>query len=348
MEFDRSDSIALPQKHHSAAQLQLAKWTFQDVDELEQGLKFLGSRPTQLTCGKLQANLTLLRHQDLQITFANCQQSLRVWGLKPVGTLRFYITPAITYRSPCSHGFFVCPNTIFGFDATRETNIVLPENHQGIVISIAQNVFESYANLMGRFDLDHQFLKQNLVRVKPEAIAPLKQYLQQIHHLINQNPTFFRQEVTQTSFLQTFIPLLISSLESTCTEPKTISTAQRIKLLKQVEEHGMTNLHHPVTLRELCQAIGCRERMLFYRFQELFGMGPIAYLKFLRLNQVYKALKVAEPDSCTVIDVATTYGFWSMNHFSRDYKRMFGELPSETLKRTHFSGLTNNLALSLE
>jgi AraC family ethanolamine operon transcriptional activator len=31
-------------------------------------------------------------------------------------------------------------------------------------------------------------------------------------------------------------------------------------------------------------------------------------------------------------DVAARWGFWHFSQFSADYRRMFGELPSETLR----------------
>ncbi|UCG61547.1 MAG: helix-turn-helix domain-containing protein [Candidatus Zixiibacteriota bacterium] len=35
----------------------------------------------------------------------------------------------------------------------------------------------------------------------------------------------------------------------------------------------------------------------------------------------------------TIADVANHWGFWHMGQFSADYRRLFGELPLETLRR---------------
>jgi AraC family ethanolamine operon transcriptional activator len=34
-----------------------------------------------------------------------------------------------------------------------------------------------------------------------------------------------------------------------------------------------------------------------------------------------------------VVDVANRWGFWHMGQLAADYRRQFGELPSETLRR---------------
>jgi AraC family ethanolamine operon transcriptional activator len=33
-----------------------------------------------------------------------------------------------------------------------------------------------------------------------------------------------------------------------------------------------------------------------------------------------------------VQDIAARWGFWHLSHFANDYRRMFGELPSETAR----------------
>ena len=77
------------------------------------------------------------------------------------------------------------------------------------------------------------------------------------------------------------------------------------------------------------------ERTLQYAFKELLGMTPVAYLTRLRLHRVRQALRTATLASTTVTREALRWGFWHFGHFSSDYKRQFGELPSQTLKRVH-------------
>ena len=62
------------------------------------------------------------------------------------------------------------------------------------------------------------------------------------------------------------------------------------------------------------------------------GLSPKAYLKARRLNAVRRELLQDEAAVSTIFDMASSWGFWHMGQFGRDYKDMFGELPSETLK----------------
>jgi AraC family ethanolamine operon transcriptional activator len=51
------------------------------------------------------------------------------------------------------------------------------------------------------------------------------------------------------------------------------------------------------------------------------------------LNQVRRQLQMRRSDKIKIADVANDWGFWHMGQFAKDYRRMFGELPSDTLAR---------------
>lgn len=53
----------------------------------------------------------------------------------------------------------------------------------------------------------------------------------------------------------------------------------------------------------------------------------------MRLNRVRRELKTERPRFDSVQEAAARWGFWHLSHFSAEYKTMFGELPSDTLRR---------------
>jgi len=108
----------------------------------------------------------------------------------------------------------------------------------------------------------------------------------------------------------------------------------RHQLMKQAEEMILETLARPWTVHDLCTALHVSERTLRYSFQEYFGMSPMIYLKVQRLNGVRRQLKASRADQVTVTDIAIQWGFWHMGQFAKDYKKMFGECPSETLRRS--------------
>ena len=86
-------------------------------------------------------------------------------------------------------------------------------------------------------------------------------------------------------------------------------------------------------IREVCRAAGVSWRTLDYAFREIFGVTPKQYLQATRLSGARKEL-CRNGLAVKITDVAAEWGFWHMGKFAADYRRQFGELPSETLRRT--------------
>jgi len=98
-----------------------------------------------------------------------------------------------------------------------------------------------------------------------------------------------------------------------------------------VEQHERDCL----SVEQLATAAGVSERTLRDAFLKYFGVPPVQYLNRRALHQVRKALLVADPSVATVTEVATQFGVWQFGRLARDYRLLFGELPSETLRRIH-------------
>jgi AraC family ethanolamine operon transcriptional activator len=86
-----------------------------------------------------------------------------------------------------------------------------------------------------------------------------------------------------------------------------------------------------ISLDGLCREVCTSRRSLIQGFQDHLGMGPMAFLKLQRLHGVRQTLLAADPQGTTIAVVAARYGFHSAGHFARDYRLLFGELPSLTL-----------------
>lgn len=112
-------------------------------------------------------------------------------------------------------------------------------------------------------------------------------------------------------------------------QPTTPPLSSRSRLVGQAEEFMRAHLRNPVGTIDLCATLGVSDRTLRQAFQERYGMGPMVYYKALRLNAVRAALKKTEAN--TVAVVARSWGFHHLGNFAADYRRAFGERPSETV-----------------
>jgi AraC family ethanolamine operon transcriptional activator len=105
-----------------------------------------------------------------------------------------------------------------------------------------------------------------------------------------------------------------------------------LQVVSRARDYIEANPDRPVTVLDLCQRTFTSRRTLQYCFTQVIGMSPAAYLKVVRLNGLHRDL-MNSGGARTIGDIAARWGFWHLSQLSVDYKRLFGELPSETVKR---------------
>ena len=106
-----------------------------------------------------------------------------------------------------------------------------------------------------------------------------------------------------------------------------------MKLVRHVEDYLKAAGDRPPHISEICLELRSSRRSLHRAFNEVFGIGPVTFLRQKRLCAVHSVLKRSSPDTTTVAEVAIERGFIELGRFSQYYRMMFGEYPSQTLGR---------------
>jgi AraC-like DNA-binding protein len=106
-----------------------------------------------------------------------------------------------------------------------------------------------------------------------------------------------------------------------------------VTVISKLEEFLAANRSEPIYLREICGAAGVSETTLRRCCHDHLGMGPVHYLWLRRMHLARVALLRADAATATVTGIATDHGFWKLGRFSVEYRKLFGELPSASLRR---------------
>jgi AraC family ethanolamine operon transcriptional activator len=107
----------------------------------------------------------------------------------------------------------------------------------------------------------------------------------------------------------------------------------RNRIIQRALELLEDNVAKAISIRDLCVQTGVSERTLRNVFLEQFGVGPIRLLQARRMCAVRAELLQASPGGVRISEVARRYGVWDLSTFGQHYKQLFGELPSQTLRR---------------
>jgi AraC family ethanolamine operon transcriptional activator len=108
--------------------------------------------------------------------------------------------------------------------------------------------------------------------------------------------------------------------------------SNRERLVGRAEEYMRAHLEVPLSVLDLCRELDVSARTLHYAFQEVRGLSPMAYFQACRLNAVRQELKAVPAGTATVREIAQRWGCWHSGEFAAAYRRLFGELPSQTFR----------------
>ncbi len=133
---------------------------------------------------------------------------------------------------------------------------------------------------------------------------------------------------------QAFLACLIEGLPSNYAEEILYQTdgafARHVhKARTFIESH----LDEDIKLGDIANATGVCPRLLQKAFSYHCGCSPMRFVTLARLHQVRQELTQASTNT-KIVDVMMQYQFTQGGKFAKEYHQLFGEKPSETLKRS--------------
>lgn len=111
------------------------------------------------------------------------------------------------------------------------------------------------------------------------------------------------------------------------------TSARTLRVFKRAREYIHHGLADGISIVALCRATGVSRRSLECVFRSVIGMGPGNYVRTLQLNHIRRDLMSNANVEVSIGVIAARHGIWHWSRFSRDYRLLFGELPSQTRLR---------------
>jgi AraC family transcriptional regulator, ethanolamine operon transcriptional activator len=132
---------------------------------------------------------------------------------------------------------------------------------------------------------------------------------------------------------QQVIHALVESLSPGPVAEETEAARRHRGILARFEE--LLEAEPPFSFIELGAALGVSRRVLRECCKKHLGMSPSDYRRLRGMQRVHRALRRENPGTATVSEVARRYGFRDLGGFAANYRALYGELPSATLRGHH-------------
>ncbi|MFO0807790.1 MAG: helix-turn-helix domain-containing protein [Gemmataceae bacterium] len=280
----------------------------------------------QITNGHFEGTLRVVRGRVIRVVAIAANQSVLLRGRDAAGLLSVYPVVAGSARNvwQCrrlSPGQLV----VHGIDA--ETDHYSARRADGLGASLRPEALEEAARVVLNSDVTPLSHTWAVLAPQPVAFANLNRGLTRLLAAGVADPSLLGTPEGH-QFEQECVRSLVASLFPASARRSEVSLPRRSRLIRRAEEFMRARLSDPVGAIDLCRELGASDRSLRFAFSERYGLGPIAYYKSLRLNAVRSTLR-ANPLVAVAV-VARQFGFHHLGNFAADYRRLFGERPSET------------------
>ena len=307
--------------------------TISELDELQEIVKGSDLEHTQLTPGPFHAQTTRI---DLGASFLDVgeyDQAVRAQGGMGSEFKTFFFMPR---QEGTSNGFPVNNEQFVAFGSGATADAYGGPNPKWMTLTISRDEWLKFCE-----GLDHWATRLDKPQAFPVAPSPplmggLLQTLSSVADLAATTPHLFSQASVRELIHQEVMSRIRGCLfntDVTLEDQVKMPLHRRYQIVKQAEAYIQTHLNRKVYVADVCEAVGLSERSLQYAFRDVWGVSPFEYLTIQRLHKARQELRRARPGQTTVSNVAIACGFWHFGRFSSAYKALFGESPSDTLKR---------------
>lgn len=177
-------------------------------------------------------------------------------------------------------------------------------------------------------------LTPRIFRPRPELMSRLQAVHNLIGQLARETPEIIQVPEVFRAVESELIHVMIRCLADGSQVEISTGYRRHESIIRKFELFLAANPERPLYLADICSGIGVAERTLRASCDEHLGMGPIRFLTLRRMHLARRALLRADASKTSVTRVVTEHGFWELGRFSVAYRTLFGESPSETLRRT--------------
>lgn len=302
-----------------------------DPDDQAQNLTDWDQLYDQLSPGKFHGTLTELWLEQLQVfretTSHAIRQSCEVWA----DSVWFGI-PVQQDRVGSIGAHPISEDTIAVRPGNVRFELLTPEGFDILGIVVKKAALTGFAAEVEHRGTDSTFYLRPALAIGAARKQSVRSAILQVLEEAATNETILLHAASRAAMRDALFGML---LELTAfDEPRHFrlpANVNRYRVVSRVRDYIIENSSAAINVPDLCREFRVSRRTLQYCFQDVLGMSPISYLRAIRLNGVRRDLRSpARPP--TVQDTAAAWGFWHLGQFARDYRKLFGENPSDSLR----------------
>lgn len=304
--------------------------TYTDFDALATEARQWDLELQQLDAGEFQGRVLQFGIGNVHIGEARFGRTLKQSGAPPAG-MRTIAVPGSAGIDWKWRGVHVDGQSLMIFPRGAELDATSDSRFHVFTCSFPESLLASAAEALGIEGFESLAGGHDVVKATATHMAKLRHTLRELCDRMTDDESATGDAEFVETVTRDLPSLLLTATQTSSSRPMHLSAAKRARILSSAEDYIEQRADESLTVAQVCQAVQTSLRALQYAFAEKYGISPKAYIRAIRLNKARRELRASDPAQFAVSDIANRWGFWHMGQFAADYRRHFGELPSETL-----------------
>jgi AraC family ethanolamine operon transcriptional activator len=251
----------------------------------------------------------ICQHENFQIANAVYDDGLMYKGYAPRGT----ITLAVIIEK---YGSITANRKMLN----KGEILILDDDHE-YEIAFSHHLHKGVVSLRKEFvDKHFPYLYDMINKVYYDTNSTLKNMILHLENDLECNNNNIQSQLIQS--------LESLSLEHQNEIPKKLSKKEL--LIFDIRDYLIEHSEENVSLKDLVSTFNISDKTIQTGFRKFFGYTPKKFIKLLKLNIAYQEI-IKNDRAKTISEIAMQYGFGNFGLFARDYKRLYGLLPHESV-----------------
>jgi AraC family ethanolamine operon transcriptional activator len=305
-----------------------ASMRFDDIEQLAGAIRKWNHEGIQIAPGEFQSRLDLVHTAGMQIHRVRLSLAILVRGFAVPGSIVLGVQSGGKHRAKWRGRVLEQDEVVF-FDGEKEIDFQTTGPSEITAISFDRQLLARHVEaICGSAPPARSGSDRLKVLSRAKAHALIRTW----RELTDASLTWGAQ-LSDDALARHFEARILEVLFTNVAQARRESgITERHDMAQRARKFMVLNMDEPMTITDICAAVGACERTLHLGFRECFGVTPKKFLKLLRLNAARRNLLRPEVDT-TVTGVALRWGFFHLAHFAADYAQLFAEPPSQTLRR---------------
>lgn len=284
----------------------------------------------QMTPGRFKGTVTQVLYDDFHFFRETTNRRVAQTGVAPDGRTSLAVPLSVplagTFQGQPVDGY-----ALLALRAGEDFEFHTPEGMGLVGISAASDMIDELCE--AEFGVAGARKLRHVTRLSDAQGVALGARLSALIDDAQRNPACLDYAATRKMFRDAMLGMFLDALDHGIgVERRDITHATYSDIVSRCEKHLRERPEEPVTVLELCRALRCSRRTLQTSFQRVADVTPVGYLRTIRLNAVRRLLRTTSAQQLGVGEAAASWGFTHLGYFAREYRDLFGELPSQTLR----------------